>query len=58
MVEREEDILILVANYYKNLFTSHAGTRIDEHLEYVTPKVTGAMNRGLLAPFTEDEVKA
>ena len=59
LVEREEEILVQVSNYYKHLFTSSAGNRMEELLLQIVPaKVTARMNSNLLRPFTEEEVKA
>jgi hypothetical protein len=58
LVEREEEMLETVANYYKNLFTAHADGRVEELLHCVHPKVSNAMSDVLLNPFTEEEVKS
>ncbi|XP_066382241.1 uncharacterized protein [Miscanthus floridulus] len=58
VVEKERDILSFVSNFYSNLFTSAAGNGTEELLQNVHAKVSNEMNRGLLKPFTEEEIKA
>lgn len=58
VVEREEEILVQVSDYYKNLFTSNAGNHMGALLQTVPTRVTAEMNSSLLRPFTEEEVKA
>ena len=57
VVEEEREIHGLVTNFYKNLFSSCAGTRFDELLAKVQPKVTVMMNQFLLREITNEEVK-
>jgi hypothetical protein len=57
VVEDDEGIKVLVTNFYKSLFLSSAGSRYDELLQHVPPRVTEAMNAYLLAEYTEEEVK-
>jgi hypothetical protein len=54
VVEEEEAIKNLVANSYKDLFTSHAGTRLDELLMHVQSRVSMDMNEFLVRPFTKE----
>ena len=58
VVEREEEILVQVSDYYKNLFISNAGNHMGALLQTVPTRVTAEMNSSLLRPFTEEEVKA
>ncbi|KAM3241700.1 hypothetical protein ACQJBY_054489 [Aegilops geniculata] len=46
----------VVTNYFLNLFTSHAGTRTEELLCQVDPRVTLQKNALLTEAFTEKEV--
>lgn len=58
VVEQERDILSHVSNYHSNLFTASAGHRTDELLQNIHAKVSyDDMNRILLKPFTEEEIK-
>jgi hypothetical protein len=57
MVEGEEEMAAVVTNYFNNLFTSHAGPRLEELLERVIQRVTPEMNDMLLREFTHEEVK-
>ena len=56
VVEEEEAMKEVATNYFSNLFTSSTGTRMDELLEHVDPRVTEAMNEMLCAEFTSKEV--
>jgi len=53
----QEDGRVVEHNKYKILFTSHAGSNMDDLLQHVHPKVSADMNRSLLSAFTEEEVK-
>lgn len=57
-MERGEEILEQVSNYYKDLFTSNAGNRTEELLQSVPAKVSAEMNSSLLRPFTEEEIRS
>ena len=57
VVEDEREIHGLVTNFYKNLFSSCAGTQFDELLAKVQPKVTAMMNQFLLTEITNEDVK-
>lgn len=50
-------MLELITNYYSALFTSNAGDRVNELLQYVQPKVSDDMNQGLMAEYTTEEIK-
>ncbi|XP_045085746.1 uncharacterized protein [Aegilops tauschii subsp. strangulata] len=56
VVEEEGAMKDVVTNYFLNLFTSHAGTRTEELLGHVDPRVTPQMNALLGEAFTEKEV--
>lgn len=49
---------LLITNFYKDLFRSSAGTRFDELLSQVQPKVMPMMNDFLLREFSGEEVKS
>lgn len=53
----EGEMRVLVANYYNNLFESHAGDRIDELLQHVPVKVSEEANRTLCKEVTSEEIK-
>lgn len=57
VVEEEGEIRDLVSNFYRELFLASAGTRMEELMESINPKVSTPMNDGLLQPFTVEEVK-
>lgn len=57
VVEGEEELRTFITNYYKQLFSSRAGTRADELLDKVSPIVTAEMNVFLKRPFTIEEIK-
>jgi hypothetical protein len=56
-VEKEEEMLVAVTNYFTKLFTSSAGIRVEELLAHVPARVTPEMNEKLLAEFTAAEIK-
>jgi hypothetical protein len=58
VVEREEETLVVVSNYFTSLFTSTAGSRMEELIEHVPARVTPAMNELLMVEFTTAEIKA
>jgi hypothetical protein len=42
----------MIANFYKNLFASNAGGRIDELLQHIHPRVVSmVMNESLMQLF-------
>jgi hypothetical protein len=43
-MEEEGELRDLITNFYKDLFRSSAGTRFDELLDQVQPKVSPLMN--------------
>ena len=47
----------LISNFYKSLFTATAGSRMEELMMHISPKVSDKMNSSLLWPFTAEEVK-
>lgn len=52
----EQEKRSLITNYYKKLFRSIVGNRVDELLQYVQPKETHEMKSALLE-FTAEEIK-
>lgn len=57
VVEAEGEIRELITNYYKSLFLSHAGQRVNEVLQHVSPRVTQDMNHMLTQEYTDEEIK-
>lgn len=57
VVEAEEEMAAEITNYFSNLFSSSAGTRMDELLPQISPSVTREMNENLLADFSAQEIK-
>ena len=57
VVEDSSGIKMLITNFYKSLFESHAGSRYNELLDHVQPKVTPDMNNFLLKEYTVEEIK-
>jgi hypothetical protein len=55
--EEKDAMCDLVHEYFTNLFTSEVGDPGEEALVDVQRRVTKEMNRGLMKPFTEEEVK-
>jgi hypothetical protein len=45
VVVEEKELHELITNFYKDLFRSAAGTRYDELVAQVQPKVTASMNQ-------------
>ena len=56
-MEEEADMETVVTQYFDELFTSNAGSRIEELLELVVPHITSEVNDTLLQEFTKEEVK-
>lgn len=56
-VEAKEETRNLVSNFYKNIFRCTAGTRYDELLAQVHPRVSQEMNLFLMREFTDKEIK-
>lgn len=48
VVEGESEMANLVTNYFKELFMSQAGDRLEELLVHVSPRITPDMNEQLL----------
>jgi hypothetical protein len=57
VVEEEEAMREVATNYFMKLFTSHAGTRMEELLGHIDPRVTQPMNEMLCKEFTVKEVE-
>jgi hypothetical protein len=57
VVEEEEAMREVATNYFMKLFTSHAGTRMEELLGHIDPRVTQLMNEMLCKEFTVKEVE-
>jgi hypothetical protein len=57
MWQKKEDLSRVFVEYFRNLYTSQGLDRVLECLENVEPRVTADMNRLLLLPFVEDEVR-
>jgi hypothetical protein len=56
VVEEEEAMKEVASNYFSTLFTSSTGSRMNELLEYIQPRVTEEMNDMLGKDFTSQEV--
>jgi hypothetical protein len=56
VVEEREAMKEVVTDYFSNLFTSRAGTRVDELLDHIGLRVSPEMNELLCKEFTADEV--
>jgi hypothetical protein len=56
LVEEEEAMKEVATNYFTSLFTSAAGSRMNELLEYIEPRVTEQMNEVLCEEFSSKEV--
>jgi hypothetical protein len=57
VVEEEGAMKEVVTNYFMNLFSSNAGTRMEDLLGHVGPRVTQDMNELLCKEFRAEEVK-
>lgn len=57
MVEEMAGLKLLITNFYKSLFQSHAGDRFDELLNQVQQKVSSEMNDMLMEEYIEEEIK-
>jgi hypothetical protein len=57
-VKEEAEMAAVVTNYFRDLFSSNTGHRVNELLEKVTPRVTNEMNELLVREFSAEEVKA
>jgi hypothetical protein len=57
VVVEEGAIKNLISNFYKSLFTATAGSRMEDLMMQIPPKVSEEMNNSLLRPFTAEEVK-
>jgi hypothetical protein len=58
VVEEEGAIKNVISNFYKNLFSATAGSRMEELMLQMSPKVSVEMNDSLLRPFTTKEVRS
>jgi hypothetical protein len=56
VVEDEVGMKEVVTNYFSTLFTSSTGTRMDELLGHIDPRVTEEMNAELCKEFSSKEV--
>ena len=56
--EVEEEMANLSTTFYRDLYMSEGTEDMDQLLDSVPVKVTGAMNDDLLKPFSPDEVKS
>jgi hypothetical protein len=56
VVEEEEAMKEVATNYFSSLFTSSTGTRMNELLQYIEPRVSEQMNETLCKEFTSKEV--
>jgi hypothetical protein len=56
VVEDEDAMREVATNYFSSLFTSSTGTRMNEILEHIEPRVTKEMNEVLCAEFTSKDV--
>ena len=57
MTENQNELKVMVTDFYKNLYLSEGVSGIEEVLDKVPVKVTEQMNAALLAPYTNEEVK-
>lgn len=51
------EIQEMVTDFYSTLFQSHAGTRHEELLQHVPPRVTASMNELLVHEYSDEEIK-
>jgi ribonuclease HI len=58
VVTENNDISQMIVEFYRDLFQSRLGTRYEEILNHVTPRVTTEMNASLNGEFTGDEIRA
>lgn len=57
VLEQEGEKKNAITNYYRSLFHSSAGARVNEFLQHVEPKVSHEMNMSLIKEFTAEEIK-
>ena len=57
LVSGEVDLLVMVRDYYKNLFLSSRSSEVDEVVLFIKPAVTEEMNKCLISPFSQVEIK-
>ena len=57
LVSGEVDLLVMVRDYYKNLFLSSRSLEVDEVVLFIKPAVTEEMNKCLISPFSQVEIK-
>ena len=58
VVMMEGELKETITNFYKLLFHSNAGTRYDEIMNEVQPRVTDVMNQFLVRDVFDEEIKA
>ena len=58
MVEEEGELQNIITNFYKKLFRSCVGSRYDELLSRVHPRVTNEMNQFLRREYSDEEIKS
>ena len=57
VINDQAEMAALTNDFYKKMFRSEGTTSMDTVLNFVPVKVTHAMNEGITAPNTGDEVK-
>ena len=57
-MEEEEEIVVVVANYFDSLFIAGTCSQIDDCLNTVPNKLTSKMQQTLTSDFIADEIKA
>jgi len=57
VVEDTSGLKLLITDFYKSLFESHAGARFEELLNQVHQKVTTDMNNYLMGEYRDEEIK-
>ena len=57
LVSGEGDLLVIVRDYYKNLFLSSGPTEVDEVVLSIKPVITNDMNNCLISLFSRVEIE-
>jgi 2-hydroxychromene-2-carboxylate isomerase len=57
VVEESTRLKLLITNFYKSLFESHADAHFEELLNQVHQKVTTDMNNYLMEEYGDEEIK-
>ena len=57
-MEEEEEIVVVVTNYFDSLFNAGTCPQIDDCLSTVPHKLTPEMQQTLISEFTAEEIKA